>query len=490
MTNGLDQRVGSRLPLVARGVRAGSNGDGGGPPAPPDANLVFTDFRDKVRDWIGDDAWRRWGSFRLGDSDARRVRLVAPSEQRRAELLRRISMEKLRSWWTESDPAHRTIVVVAEDEMAQTEQPEPATSVGGGQQPPKSAPPPAPGAPTPMRFENFVVGDSNREAHALAMGIAAPGDSPFRLATIYGAYGVGKSHLLSAIELAVGQANDGRKVLYIGADRFREDYVRSLRKEEGLAFKERVRQADILLIDDLQVLAGSTKTQNELFSALVERLSSGARVVFTADRHPEKLAELDDRLRQRLEASVAARVDAPDLPLRRRILERMADENPAARGGPPVPMEVLDQIASAITSTPRELEGALSSVLLKTRVIGRPLTRESATEALSERMRGSAKRVTIEEIQKIVATFHGLKWSDLLSSSRARDIVRPRQMAMYLCRLITRKSYPQLGQRFSRDHTTVMHACTRIEELCASDPAVRAEIEELKRLVRMRNQAE
>jgi chromosomal replication initiator protein len=329
-------------------------------------------------------------------------------------------------------------------------------------------------------FDSFVVGHANKVAHAAAKAIAEDREPPFRLAVIHGAYGSGKSHLLSAVAAAA----HGREVLYFNADRFRAEYVKSLKASAGLEFKDRVRAADILLIDDLHLLSGAKSTQTELYHAINDVLSEGGRVVVAADRPADDLTDLDPRLRSRLIGAVGCPIERPDLDLRRRILESMAAAHPFVKRGLEIPTEVLDFLASAITQLPRDLEGALGTVLTRTALIGLPVTRETAREALTDVLAGSNRRVTVEEIQKTVASYHGMQVSALLSKRRTRDIVRPRQEAMYLCKEFTTRSLPDIARRFGgMDHTTVMHACKRVKDLMKMDPSVRGDIDALRRLL-------
>lgn len=439
-------------------------------------------FCSDLRDLIGDDAYRQWGMLQLGPADDDRVVLMASNASARDHLLNRLGLTRLSAMWSKADAGRRELAIEAADGEL------------GGAEPLDVAADAAPVTVAPIsrrRFENFVVGDANRSAHAAARQVCGEDPGGCQLLYLYGPYGVGKTHLECAIDAAVKEGDTDLTSLYISSDRFRAEFVGSLKSDSAMAFKQRVRDVDILLIDDIHVLAGAPSTQTEAFLTIKDVLGRpNGRVVVAADRPVDELTELDKRLRSLLSGAAQCRLERPDLPLRKRILEQMVANNPAARAEGAVPTEVLDQIASAITTTPRELEGALTTVLSRTKLIGRPLTRETAAEALADQLSGPARRITVEEIQKAVAGYHALTPADLLSRSRARDIVRPRQQAMYLCREITNRSFPDLARRFgNRDHTTVLHACRRIAELCAADPSVRAEIEELRRHLRHQTKA-
>ncbi len=437
-----------------------------------DGAAAFETFKGRLRDLIGDDATRTWGAVALGPVDGREVTVIA---QARPELEERVGAPRLRELWSASDPQKRRIILAAAEDV-------PANAVQT-----REAGKPAPRRslePSRYAFETFMVGDANRYAFAAAQSIATVDDGSVRLAFIHGGYGHGKTHLLRAVERHV-VASEGLTALYLGADAFRASYVDGARAGDTKAFKDRLEASDVLLVDDIHLLAGAVKTQDALYNAVSSALARNGRVLLAADRPASALSELDERLRERLVDAVTCKLDKPDLQLRRRILERMVADSEAAKDLGGVSGEVLDFIASAITTTPRALEGALSTVLLKAKANGQPLTRESAMAALADVLRGATRKVTVEDIQKAVSAYHGLKCNDLLSKSRSRDIVRPRQQAMFLARELTGRSFPDLARRFGGlDHTTVLHGCRRIAHLVSQDPGVREEVEELRRQLR------
>lgn len=458
-------------------------------------------FSQGVRAILGEEAWRSWGAdLTTASVDAKVVRLAAPSRTHQERLMDRVGARKLKQIWKDADPMGRELHI---EVASPRPDPAPASSSSTSSTPPAAnarraeAPGARPSAPPrpqggPARdvlaargsFDNLVVGDANRVAVSAARAIAAGVDEPFRLGLFHGSYGAGKTHTLSAIEQAL-IARDV-KVIYYNADRYRAEYVKSLKSASALAFKDAVAEAEVLLVDDLHLLQGSKATQGELAAAISEVLSRGGRVVLAASAAAAEINGLEPRLAARLESAVNIKIGKPDQPLRRRILERMVDDMPAARRAG-VPYEVLDFIASAVPETPRALEAALGAVITRTALIGAEVTLENAKVALNEMSGGSNKRITVEEIQKIVASYHGIKVPDLLSKRRSREIVRPRQEAMFLCKEFTTRSLPDIGRRFGNfDHTTVMHACRRIAELFSKEAAVRSDIETLRRMLRER----
>lgn len=462
-----------------------------------ETSLAVAALKERLRGHLGAEAARRWAEgLHVIAAEERRVILAADSEEARARLLDRVGLGRLSEMWVEVDPMRRELVFNDADVEPVRAAPSAAVEPARAASPvppifgPREAESPS-GAPTMPRkptFENFVLGEANRDAFHAASALADAAEPPFKVAVVHGCYGAGKSHLLMAAA-AYAQSMGALAAMYFNADRFRAEFVRSLKNDAALAFKDEVRGCDLLIIDDLHLLGGAKSTQIEAAHTIDEVLARGGRVLVACDRPIKEIADLDDRLLAKLVSGASCAIDKPDLPLRRQILARMAADNPAVQRGAEFSEEVIDFIASAIVNTPRELEAALATVLLKTVLVSRPLTRESAIDALADMINGSTRRVSVEEIQKQVANYHGIQIQALLSKKRTRDIVRPRQQAMFLCKEFTTRSLPDIARRFSgMDHTTVMHACKRIRELCQTDPGVRADIEALRRILKQRQQ--
>jgi chromosomal replication initiator protein len=342
------------------------------------------------------------------------------------------------------------------------------------------------GSPLDLRltFESFVIGRSNTLAHAAAKQVAlARRGEPvmFNPLYIHAGVGLGKTHLLQATTWA-GNNGAERKVLYLTAEKFMYGFVSALRTQTALAFKESLRGIDVLVIDDLQFLQGKS-TQAEFCHTLNALIDAGRQVVIAADRPPTDLESLDDRMRSRLAGGLVVEMGALGEELRLEILKTRVT---AARQYHPsfeVPAPVLAYIAKSVTHNGRDLEGAINRLLAHNKLTGQPVTMEMAEREVRDLIRPQEpKRVKIEDIQRIVARQYNVSRADLLSSRRTANVVRPRQVAMYLAKTLTLRSLPEIGRRFGgRDHTTVLHAVRKIEGLVGNDAMLADEIEVLKR---------
>jgi chromosomal replication initiator protein len=335
-----------------------------------------------------------------------------------------------------------------------------------------------------LTFDTFVVGRSNTLAQAAAKQVAAAkrGDAVmFNPLYIHAGVGLGKTHLLQAITWT-GNATGERKVLYLTAEKFMYGFVSALRTQTALAFKEALRGIGVLVIDDLQFLQGKS-TQAEFCHTLNALIDAGRQVVIASDRPPSELESLDDRVRSRLAGGLVVEMGPLGEELRFEILKSRVT---AARSHHPsfdVPLPVLSYIAKAVTHNGRDLEGALNRLLAHNKLTGHAVTLEMAEREVRDLIRPQEpKRVKIEDIQRVVARQYNVSRSDLLSSRRTANVVRPRQVAMYLAKTLTLRSLPEIGRRFGgRDHTTVLHAVRKIEGLVGNDMALAEEIEILKR---------
>jgi chromosomal replication initiator protein len=327
-------------------------------------------------------------------------------------------------------------------------------------------------------FERFVVDASNKVAFNAARVLAEPGPVRFSPLFLHSGTGQGKTHLMHAIGHAFLAANPHAIVLCMSAERFMYDFVAAMRARDTHAFKQRLRGADLLLIDDLQFIAGKDATQEEFFHTVNEIMAAGKRLVISADRCPQALEGVEARIVSRMAVGLVADIKAPDLSLRRAILDRKLTDLPDMR----VPLDVLDLLASRIHANIRELEGALNRVVAYAQLTGDSIDLDFAVATLGDVLRGAQKRVTIDEIQKLVSAHFELKPLDLISARRARAVARPRQIAMYLAKRLTTRSLPEIGRKFGgRDHSTVIHAVRRIEELRDSDRDIDAAVRVLMR---------
>ena len=335
-------------------------------------------------------------------------------------------------------------------------------------------------------FDTFVSGPANEFAFAVARRVASWADGHFNPVVFHGPYGFGKTHLLNAVAWEAMRTQPEKRVVYLSAERFTSTFVRALQDKQTQAFKDELRNADLLLIDDVHFVAGKTQTQEELFHTLIALVEDGRRVVLTADRSPNELSEMDPRLRSHLQAGLVCGIEPADRTLRLGILERKL-HTLAQQGGfhPAARAEVLQFLADRFTDSVRELEGALNTLVARVSGDIARLTLDEAQAILRPHLSVSERKVTVDTIQKVVAEHYALKQADLMSERRARAIARPRQVAMWLAKQITTRSLPDIGRRFGgRDHTTVLHAVRRIEALKADDPVLARDVDMLLRKLR------
>ncbi|MBX6741739.1 MAG: chromosomal replication initiator protein DnaA [Acetobacteraceae bacterium] len=329
-------------------------------------------------------------------------------------------------------------------------------------------------------FSSFVVGKPNEFAYACARRVAEKPASPgFNPLFLYGGVGLGKTHLMHAIAWSIQELHPARTVAYMSAEKFMYRFIAALRSQNTMEFKETLRAVDVLMIDDLQFLIGKDNTQEEFFHTFNALVDQGKQIVVSSDKPPSDLAGIEDRLRTRLGCGMVADIHATTYELRLSILEAKA-----AAAQVPVPLKVLELLAHKITTNVRELEGALNRLVAHANLFGRPITLESAHEVLHDVLRAHEKRVSIEEIQRKVAEHYNLRLTDMSSARRARNVARPRQVAMYLAKQLTQRSLPEIGRRFgNRDHTTVMHAVSRVAELMTQDPSFAEDVALLRKML-------
>jgi chromosomal replication initiator protein len=333
-------------------------------------------------------------------------------------------------------------------------------------------------------FENFIVGKPNELAHAAARRVAeacvGPEQSvPFNPLFLYGGVGLGKTHLMHAIAWHIRLRAPGRKIIYLSAEKFMYQFIRALRFKSTMDFKEAFRSVDLLMIDDVQFISGKDSTQEEFFHTFNALVDQNRQIVISADKSPSDLEGLEERMRSRLGWGLVADIHPTTYELRLGILQAKAEQ-----AGIGLPQKVMEFLAHKIVSNVRELEGALNRIIAQAQLIGRDVTLEGAQELLHDLVRANERRVTIEEIQRKVAEHFNIKLAEMTSTRRARLVARPRQVAMYLAKQLTPRSLPEIGRKFGgRDHTTVMHAVKKIEELIASDSSLAEDVELLRRML-------
>ncbi len=336
------------------------------------------------------------------------------------------------------------------------------------------------GAPLDPRFtfSNFIVGKPNELAFAAARRVAEANTVPFNPLFLYGGVGLGKTHLMHAIAWQIRETRPDRRVIYLSAEKFMYQFIRALRYKDTVAFKEQFRSVDVLMIDDVQFIAGKDSTQEEFFHTFNALVDQNHQVIISADKSPNDL-DMEDRMKSRLGWGLVADIHPTTYELRLGILQAKAEQLDT-----PIPQKVLEFLAHKITSNVRELEGALNRIGAYAKLVGRPVTLENTQDVLHDILRANDRKVTIEEIQKRVAEHFNIRLSEMYSARRARAVARPRQVAMYLSKQLTARSLPEIGRKFGgRDHTTVMHAVRKVDELRSLDSNFAEDIELLRRML-------
>ncbi|MFD2173004.1 chromosomal replication initiator protein DnaA [Rhodobacter lacus] len=343
-----------------------------------------------------------------------------------------------------------------------------------------------PGAPLDARFtfDSFVVGKPNELAHAAARRVAEGGPVTFNPLFLYGGVGLGKTHLMHAIAHELSAQHSELRVLYLSAEQFMYRFVQALRDRQIMDFKELFRSVDVLMVDDVQFIAGKDSTQEEFFHTFNALVDQGKQIVISADRAPGEIKDLEERIRSRLQCGLVVDLHPTDYELRLGILQTKAEAYRASYPGLVLANGVLEFLAHRITTNVRVLEGALTRLFAFASLVGREITLDLAQECLADILRASDRRVTIEEIQRKVAEHYNVRLSDMIGPKRLRTIARPRQVAMYLSKHLTTRSLPEIGRRFGgRDHTTIMHGIRKIDELMATDSQLAEDIGLLRRLM-------
>ena len=330
-------------------------------------------------------------------------------------------------------------------------------------------------------FDNFIVGPSNEFAFAVSRQVAHSEDVQYNPIVIHGANGMGKTHLLYSIKQSIEATAPERSVKLISGEKFVATFVSSLRGSSRTAidaFKHELRSADVLIIDDAHFITSKPGSQEELLHTLVSLVEEERQVIIATDRHPDQMEAASERLKSYLSSGLVCKIDSADYELRIRLLDRLiARRRESGHPTLTIPENARDHLAARINATPRDLEGAFNQVIAKSEFLGTPITLASIQDTLSESRYAASQRLTVDKIQRAVADEFGVTLDDMVSKRRARAVARPRQVAMYLCKTMTKRSLPDIGRRFGgRDHTTVMHAVKRIIELMATDPVLEAKV--------------
>ena len=462
--------------------------------------------RGVLRAEVGDSSYRSWlKPLTLLAVDGNVVRIATPTRFMRDYVSENFA-GRILELWTDEDAAITELDVRIQAEPARRErkrlaqaQPRaraansarPAGAASGNGAAGNGAAAPEPAAPASnegeiggpldprFRFENFVVGKPNELAYAAARRVAESPTATYNPLFLYGGVGLGKTHLMHAIGWHIRNRHTTRRVVYLSAEKFMYQFIRALRFQDTMAFKEQFRSVDVLMIDDVQFINGKENTQEEFFHTFNDLVGNNRQVVVSADKSPSDLEGMEERLRSRLGWGLVADIHATTCELRVGILQSKAEQL-----GVDIPTRVLEFLAHKITTSVRELEGALNRIVAHSTLVGRDITLETCQEVLQDLLRAHERRVTIEEIQKRVAEHFNIRFADMHSARRSRAVARPRQVAMYLAKQLTSRSLPEIGRKFGgRDHTTVMHAVRKVEELRQSDPSFDEDVELLRRML-------
>lgn len=466
-----------------------------------------------LRSEIGEAAYLSWlKPMAVRETDDGTVTMIVPTRFMRDWVIAHYA-DRLRSLWLDQNPAVKTIEFAVQPSRVCGQSVPPAAPAPGRRRaedrapggaaitrPVRSSAQPAraqdpaertngarePGvidiaAPLDPRFtfDRFVVGKPNEFAHAAARRVAEATNVPFNPLFLYGGVGLGKTHLMHAVAWHIHTRQPGRSVIYLSAEKFMYRFIRALREQSTVDFKEQFRSVDVLMIDDVQFIAGKDSTQEEFFHTFNTLVDQGRQIVLSADKSPSDIEGMQERLKSRLSCGLVADIHATTYELRLGILESKAEQF-----GVVVPRKVKEFLAHRITSNVRELEGALNRVVAHSQLMGRDVTLETTQEVLHDLLRANDRRVTIDEIQKQVASHYNVRIADMHSARRARSVARPRQVAMYLAKQLTSRSLPEIGRKFGgRDHTTVMHAVRKVEEIKTQDAAFAEDLELLRRIL-------
>lgn len=471
--------------------------------------VLWERVKTRLRTELGEDVFSSWfARVEFEGADGASVNLSVPTRFLKSWIQAHYFDKLIGLWTAEVDSVRRVELIVrgAVRARAPAKVDKPATATVAASPAPTFIPA-ASAAPVPMQasparieadgagspvdprftFETFCEGGANRVAYAAARAVAetpAGRPTPYNPLYLHACVGRGKTHLLHAVAQAARRADPSRKVVYLTAEHFMFRFVAALKNQSAIAFKENLREIDLLLIDDLQFLQGKSVQQE--FCHMLNALIDGARqVVVAADRPAAELETLDERVRSRLRGGVAFEIGSPDLDLRRDILKSRYAIAQSQNPGVDVPETVIEYVAQSVVSNGRDLEGALNRLVAQWQFTNQPVTMNSAEITLRDLVGASEpRRVKIEDIQKVVSRHYNVSKADLLSSRRTRTIVRPRQIAMYLSKTLTPRSLPEIGRRFGgRDHTTVLHAVRKVEEMMQGDQHLAEEIELLKRMI-------
>ena len=451
---------------------------------------IWARVRGRLRQEFGESTYRSWiRSLVLEEVVNKRVTLAAPTLFMRDRIIAQYGDRITSAWTAESaDTINDCVITVrSSDELvSETATGDPLKTKNFVSVEPKvigtktkSANSIEGSLDSRFTFDNFVVGKPNELAYAAAQRVSGSDEVLFNPLFLYGAVGLGKTHLMHSIAWDIRLRDPSRRVLYLSAEKFMYQFIRALRFKDTMAFKDQFRSVDVLMIDDVQFIGGKDSTQEEFFHTFNALVDQNRQVIISADKSPTDLEGLEERLRSRLGWGLVADIHPTTYELRLGILQSKVEKLGVA-----VPTKVLEFLAHKITSNVRELEGAMNRIAAHATLVGRDITLEATQEVLHDLLRSYERRVTIEEIQRQVASHYQIRVGDMHSARRSRSIARPRQIAMFLAKQLTQHSLPDIGRRFGgRDHTTVLHAVKKVDELCIIDKQFQDDVEFLRRML-------
>ncbi|TMV10673.1 chromosomal replication initiator protein DnaA [Arenibacterium halophilum] len=331
-------------------------------------------------------------------------------------------------------------------------------------------------------FDTFVVGKPNELAHAAARRVSEGGPVTFNPLVLYGGVGLGKTHLMHAIAWELRARQPELNVLYLSAEQFMYRFVQALRERKMMDFKHLFRSVDVLMVDDVQFIAGKDSTQEEFFHTFNALVDQNKQIIISADRAPGEIKELEERVKSRLQCGLVVDLHPTDYELRLGVLQSKLEQYRKTYPGLEIQPGILEFLAHRISTNVRVLEGALTRLFAFASLVGRKIDMELTQDCLADVLRASERKITVDEIQRKVSEYYNIRLADIIGPKRLRSFARPRQVAMYLCKQLTSRSLPEIGRHFGgRDHTTVMHGVRRIEELRVSDGQIAEDVENLRR---------
>lgn len=441
---------------------------------------------------LGRNVHRAWtGQLFIQSADAHTVTLSAPSSFVATKINSNYTDTIARLWETHDkvDPPRSVRVVSgprpASRRATNPDAPRPSLiGVPGGRSgntPRAALPPVSELARKRFTLDNFVVGTSNELAVAVARQVISNPVPQYNPIMLHGANGMGKTHLLHAIEAEIAAGDSERRVKFVSGEDFVAQFVASVRGagRDGMsAFKASLRDVDLLIIDDCHFIADKSASQEELLHTIISLVGAGRQILIAADRHPDTIEKASDRLKSYMSSGLVCKIGPADYELRLRILDRLiARRREQGLGSLAIPKDARDHLAARMNVTPRDLEGAFNQIVAQSEFLGTPITLETVQETLSDSRYMTGQRLTVDRIQRTVCEAFSISLTDMSSKRRARAVARPRQVAMYLSKKLTKRSLPDIGRRFGgRDHTTVMHAVKRINQLRGDDATFDAQV--------------